>query len=161
MFAANAREFGKGSYESFKDLASNSDDVLDANAVAALEDIKDADVDEGDVTLKFGAVVREKKSNTGYILAPVENGVVNFNEDYTDLDVSNAQVYTYDFSKRKSDAGRLLIDEGMVYSDKIADAYDEEANTFDLGKVENGAVFAVARVINDDEVQEIYLIVAE
>lgn len=164
VFATEAADLGTKGFTGFKDLAvANSSTILNTTTVGKIEDIDDGD--EDNVSVKFGAVVREKKSNTGYVLANVNDGVVDFNDDTNiDLNISNAKIYTYNFANKKSDASRLVIDDGMAFTSKTSSAYTESdtENTYNLNAIdEEDIVFAVVRTFDDDEAQEIYLILKD
>ena len=87
-------------------------------------------------------------------------------DDNIDLDLSDATIYTYNFSNNKRNAGRLVLDDGMAVTPDVTAAYlgKDKANDIyflDNEDVVTDVVFAVVRTFNNDEAQEVYLIVAE
>ena len=91
------------------------------------------------------------------------NGIVDF-ADAVDLTItSNTKVYAYDYAARSTNHGRILLDEGMMVSAVDPNAYVDgniNQSKYDLSKLDpEDRVYAVARVFDGDEVQEIVLIV--
>lgn len=149
--------FGSNSFASL--LGKQSSDVL---GDTKFNDIL-SDGEEEDVDVIFGAVVREKNSK-GYQLADMDsNGIVDFS-DALDLTItSNTKVYAYDYAANSRNHGRILLDEGMMVSAVDTNAYVDgniNQSKYDLSKLDpEDRVYAVARVFDGDEVQEIVLIV--
>lgn len=159
-------------YADFRDDVFKGTAIIDADTVDALEKIQDSNVDEGDVSLAFGAVV---KNGNGYTLAQVKSSsdykdgskyVDLADDDNIDLDLSDATIYTYNFSNNKRNAGRLVLDDGMAVTPDVTAAYLGKDKSNDIYFLDNedvvtDVVFAVVRTFNNDEAQEVYLIVAE
>ena len=154
-------------YEAFRDSIFKGTAIIDAATVTELERIADSNVDEGDVSLAFGAVV---KNGNGYTLANIktDDGIyVDLSDDSNiDLDLSDATIYTYNFSNNKRNAGRLVLDDGMAVTPDVTAAYLEGDKSNDIYFLDNedvvtDVVFAIVRTFNTDEAQEVYLIVAE
>lgn len=149
--------FGSNSFASL--LGKQSSDVL---GDTKFNDIL-SDGEEEDVDVIFGALVREK-GGKGYQLADMDtNGIVDF-ADAVDLTItSNTKVYAYDYAARSTNHGRILLDEGMMVSAVDPNAYVDgniNQSKYDLSKLDpEDRVYAVARVFDGDEVQEIVLIV--
>lgn len=167
VFAAKGVLNGADSYEAFRDGIFEDTAILDAATVTELEGIADSNVDEGDVSLAFGAVV---KNGNGYTLANIKTDdgiyVDLSDDDNIDLDLSDATIYTYNFSNNKRNAGRLVLDDGMAVTPDVTAAYLEGDKSNDIYFLDNedvvtDVVFAIVRTFNTDEAQEVYLIVAE
>lgn len=167
VFAAKGVLNGAVDYDEFRDGIFEDTALLDDDTVAALESIADSNVDEGDVSLAFGAVV---KNGNGYTLAKIKTDdgiyVDLSDDDNVDLDLSDATIYTYNFSNNKRNAGRLVLDDGMAVTPDVTAAYFEGDKSNDIYFLDNedvvtDVVFAVVRTFNTDEAQEVYLIVAE
>lgn len=134
--------------ETLTDTTVDWTDLLDPN-----EDEK-ANIIEG-IVLKDGS---------SYILAvadAIEDSMVNTAKTIG-LDLGNARIYTYNFDEigGRNHAGISVLD-GMVGT-PMRDKY-YTGSQFDLSKIEDNKelVYAVARVFNKNDVQEIYLFVAE
>ena len=167
VFAAKGVLNDADSYEAFRDGIFEDTAILDAATVTELEGIADSNVDEGDVSLAFGAVV---KNGNGYTLANIKTDdgiyVDLSDDDNIDLDLSDATIYTYNFSNNKRNAGRLVLDDGMAVTPDVTAAYLEGDKSNDIYFLDNedvvtDVVFAIVRTFNTDEAQEVYLIVAE
>lgn len=167
VFAAKGVLNGAVDYDEFRDGIFEDTALLDVDTVDALESIADSNVDEGDVSLAFGAVV---KNGNGYTLAKIKTDdgiyVDLSDDDNVDLDLSDATIYTYNFSNNKRNAGRLVLDDGMAVTPDVTAAYLEGDKSNDIYFLDNedvvtDVVFAVVRTFNTDEAQEVYLIVAE
>ncbi len=167
VFATKGVLNGADNYEAFRDGIFEDTAILDAATVTELEGIADSNVDEGDVSLAFGAVV---KNGNGYTLANIktDDGIyVDLSDDSNiDLDLSDATIYTYNFSNNKRNAGRLVLDDGMAVTPDVTAAYLEGDKSNDIYFLDNedvvtDVVFAIVRTFNTDEAQEVYLIVAE
>lgn len=167
VFAAKGVLNGAADYDEFRDGIFEDTALLDVDTVAALESIADSNVDEGDVSLAFGAVV---KNGNGHTLAQIKTDdgiyVDLSDDDNIDLDLSDATIYTYNFSNNKRNAGRLVLDDGMAVTPDVTAAYLEGDKSNDIYFLDNedvvtDVVFAVVRTFNTDEAQEVYLIVAE
>ncbi len=167
VFAVSGILNNASDYEDFRDGIFEDPAILDKETVAALEDIDDGDQDE--VSLAFGAVV---KNGNGYTLADIKtkSGEVYVDladeDNNIDLDVSDATIYTYNFSNNKRNGGRLVLDDGMAVTPDVTAAYEDADKSNDIYYLDNedvidDVVFAVVRTFEGDEVQEIYLIVAE
>ena len=167
VFATKGVLNGADNYEAFRDGIFEDTALLNAATVTELEGIADSNVDEGDVSLAFGAVV---KNGNGYTLANIktDDGIyVDLSDDSNiDLDLSDATIYTYNFSNNKRNAGRLVLDDGMAVTPDVTAAYLEGDKSNDIYFLDNedvvtDVVFAIVRTFNTDEAQEVYLIVAE
>ena len=167
VFATKGVLNGADNYEAFRDDIFEDTALLNAATVTELEGIADSNVDEGDVSLAFGAVV---KNGNGYTLANIktDDGIyVDLSDDSNiDLDLSDATIYTYNFSNNKRNAGRLVLDDGMAVTPDVTAAYLEGDKSNDIYFLDNedvvtDVVFAIVRTFNTDEAQEVYLIVAE
>ena len=167
VFAAKGVLNDADNYEAFRDGIFEDTALLNAATVTELEGIADSNVDEGDVSLAFGAVV---KNGNGYTLANIktDDGIyVDLSDDSNiDLDLSDATIYTYNFSNNKRNAGRLVLDDGMAVTPDVTAAYLEGDKSNDIYFLDNedvvtDVVFAIVRTFNTDEAQEVYLIVAE
>lgn len=167
VFATKGVLNGADNYEAFRDDIFEDTALLNAATVTELEGIADSNVDEGDVSLAFGAVV---KNGNGYTLANIKTDdgiyVDLSDDDNIDLDLSDATIYTYNFSNNKRNAGRLVLDDGMAVTPDVTAAYLEGDKSNDIYFLDNedvvtDVVFAIVRTFNTDEAQEVYLIVAE
>lgn len=79
-----------------------------------------------------------------------------------DLTASGMRVYTYNYDGSPKNHGRISAISGMVGTPIRDSYYKADGNTIDATKIPAGdVVYAVARVFDNDEVQEIYLFVAE
>ncbi len=79
-----------------------------------------------------------------------------------DLNTSGMRVYTYNYDAGTKNHGRISAISGMSATPIRDSYYKADGNTIDASKIPaDDIVYAVARVFDNDEVQEIYLIVAE
>jgi hypothetical protein len=155
-----------------KGVIDNSEDFADfattanTGSILAKTDWTDdlSDADEDNVNIIFGAVV---KSGKGYAIAPITGGTIDLedgNQDIT-IDSSKTKIYTYNFSQKKKNAGRLVLDNGMMVTPDVKTAHENEDKditaNYDLTNedVADDVVYAVVRTFDDDEAQEVYLIV--
>lgn len=141
-----------------------TDYVLGANtltdATVDWTDLLDPNEDEK-ANIVEGIVLKDGSS---YILAGADaiDGTLVNTADTIGLDLGNARVYTYNFSEigGRNHAGISVLD-GMVGT-PMRDKY-YTGSKFDLSKIEENKelVYGVARVFNKNDVQEIYLFIAE
>jgi hypothetical protein len=149
------------SWDDFKADALAGDVKVNATTLKAVEDIDDGDEDT--VSLAFGAIIKDGNS---YILVPASNidskGVASIGASGNiDLDISGAQIYSYNYANNKKNAARLTIDDGMQATLKVDAAYSDNDTKYDLNNdiVGDSVVFALVRTFDKDEAQEIYLII--
>ena len=134
---------------------------------SVLADTKFADLlsdDDNDVNVVFGPVVDKSGSNItiGTVTTNAEGKyVVNYDEG-SEVNYSNAKIYTYDFAAR-SDNSRVLLDEGIASTPDVKAAMTtvggQDILNLEHEDVIDDVVFAVVRTTDKDEAQEIYLIV--
>lgn len=148
------------SFASFRDnvFANQASILSDENFAKLLTD------DDNDVDIKFGPVVDKNGSNI--TLGTVETNddgdyVVNYDKG-TEINFSNAKIYTYDFAASSKNS-RVLLDEGIASTPDVK-AAKTTVNGQDILNLNNedvidDVVFAVVRTYDGDEAQEIYLIV--
>ena len=152
------------SYNSFKktvldELVANGDkNIVNKSLEKNLTDSFD------DVTLVFGPVV-DRNGSSIVISDKVTKSGDKYLANYigAEYDISNAKIYTYDYGVNSSKASRVIADNGMLVTPSPKNARESDDTLLNLSNTEvnDSIVFALARVINDDEVQEIYLIVNE
>lgn len=146
-------------YDAFKKdvLTKSVNDIINEDLAGELSDSNET------VDMLFGPVVN--KNNNFVTIGTVTDGqYVNYGVDATEIDCSNAKIYTYNFAG-SSKYSKVILDNGLTATidSKAARTEDGKGNyVLDLTHedVTDNVVFAVARVI-DDEAQEIYLIVNE
>lgn len=137
------------------------------DSILATEDwdtLLNTDGEEDSINMVFGAVVYEDgRNNTNTaIFAPIKDGKAQIADGFELSLDSTVKAYTYNYGNRYSDGARMGANASVKVTKKVQAAFDDidNATTFDLTneKVDGNAVFAVARVCNDDEVQEIVFI---
>lgn len=148
------------SYADFRDMVLETpvNDIINEDLNTILSDSND------DVEMLFGPVVN-KNGNFVTIGTVTDGQYVNYGVDATEIDCSDAKIYTYNFAG-SSKYSKVILDNGLTATidSKAARTEDESGNyVLDLTHedVTDNVVFAVARVIDGDMAQEIYLIVNE
>ena len=148
------------SYADFRNMVLETpvNDIINEDLNTILSDSND------DVEMLFGPVVN-KNGNFVTIGTVTDGQYVNYGVDATEIDCSDAKIYTYNFAG-SSKYSKVILDNGLTATidSKAARTEDESGNyVLDLTHedVTDNVVFAVARVIDGDMAQEIYLIVNE
>ncbi len=145
------------------DYATLRDDIV-AGGTLLPEDIEDIEKalsdSHDDVTFAFGPVVNRNGSSVT-IGEIAEDGTVNYD---TGLDITIPDtIYTYDFSAGGRNTSKVLLEEGIAATPKVKAATTtvNGNDILDLNHedVNGDIVFALVRLLNKDEAQEMYLIV--
>lgn len=144
-------------FETFRAKALTGDVLADVDWNEMMQD-----GDEDNIDVKFGAVVYENDDAGDVFFAPIEDGKAQITEGFS-LSLDKAKSYAYNYGNAKRDASRLKSNAALQVSKKVTAAFDNPVNpsVYDLDysdKTREGAVFAVVRTFNDDEVQEIVFI---
>lgn len=108
-----------------------------------------------DVTFAFGPVVnRNGKSVT---IGNVVDGKVDYDAG---LDISVPDtIYTYDFSAGGRNTSKVLLEEGIASTPKVKAATTDDVLDLTHVDVTDNIVFALVRLVDKDDAQEMYLIV--
>lgn len=156
-------------YKEFRDMVLSTDvnDIIDENLAGKLSDSNET------VDMLFGPVVNKNGNfvTIGTVGEYTDKdgkehaNSVNYGIDATEIDCSEAKVYTYNFAG-SSKYSKVILDNGLTATiDSKAARYEDAKGNYILdlthGDVTDDVVFAVARVIDGDMAQEIYLIVNE
>lgn len=144
------------SYADFRDMVLETpvNDIINEDLNTILSDSND------DVEMLFGPVVN--KNGNFVTIGTVEDGqYVNYDTG-REIDCSDAKVYTYNFAG-SSKYSKVILDNGLTATMDSNAAKVNGEDILDLlhEDVTDDIVFAVARVIDGDMAQEIYLIVNE
>lgn len=143
-------------YDAFKQdvLSKSVNDIINEDLADELTDSNDT------VEMLFGPVVN--KNGNFVTIGTVEDGqYVNYDTG-REIDCSDAKVYTYNFAG-SSKYSKVILDNGLMATMDSNAAKVNGEDILDLlhEDVTDDIVFAVARVIDGDMAQEIYLIVNE
>lgn len=143
-------------YDAFKQdvLSKSVNDIINEDLADELTDSNDT------VEMLFGPVVN--KNGNFVTIGTVEDGqYVNYDTG-REIDCSDAKVYTYNFAG-SSKYSKVILDNGLTATMDSNAAKVNGEDILDLlhEDVTDDIVFAVARVIDGDMAQEIYLIVNE
>ncbi len=167
---------GNDDYEGFRDGVFELADDGDIQAILS-EDIPDlTDGEEDDVRVTFGVLVKYGNSTAFATEIKYDSEIgyyVNLSDATSLATNSNTNVYTYNYDNSTKYFGRIVLDDGIITTSMSSSArYDLKDGVFDQNRsgdylslsddaVSDGIVFAVLRTFDDDEVQEVYQIVAE